>query len=135
MSDCILWKGKTWSQGRYGYLSFNGKTISAHRHSWELVNGKIPKGMIVCHKCDVGLCVNPDHLFLGTHKDNMQDCAKKGRLNTSRQDGLHNNNARHDLIEKYNDIKIDRKNGFTYSMLKEKYQIKSNGHLRNILLK
>lgn len=135
MDDCILWEGKTRSQGRYGYLYFKGKTISAHRHAWELINGSIPNGMIICHKCDVSLCVNPNHMFLGTHKDNMQDCKKKGRLNTKRQDGVFNNNANPELILKYNEIKIDRENGATYSVLKNKYGIKSNGHLRSILLR
>ena len=135
MSNCIIWEGRTWSQGRYGCLYVNGKTVLAHRYAWENVNGKIPDGLIVCHKCDNGLCINPNHLFIGTHKDNMQDCSRKGRLNTARQDGIYNNNAKPHLIEKYKDIKQDRANGYTYSMLKIKYGIKSNGHLRNILVK
>jgi HNH endonuclease len=52
---------------------------AAHRISWMLFRGEIPVDAHVLHKCDVTLCVNPDHLFLGTHTDNMQDCVTKGR--------------------------------------------------------
>lgn len=79
MSGCWLWVGGTNGKG-YGQLWIDGEpSIMAHRLSWELHNGPIPKGMLVCHKCDTPPCVNPDHLFIGTDKDNIQDCIKKGR--------------------------------------------------------
>lgn len=52
----------------------------AHRAAWELVNGPIPEGKIICHHCDIPLCVETTHLFLGTALDNSRDCVKKGRL-------------------------------------------------------
>ena len=64
----------------YGQFRHAGKIKRAHRVAWELANGEIPKGLLVLHKCDVPECVNPDHLFLGTQKENMQDCSKKDRV-------------------------------------------------------
>ena len=77
---CWLWKGGF--RGAYGKMQVGGKcsqSISAHRFSFELHNGPIPDGMIVMHKCDNPPCVNPDHLKIGTYKDNMDDMAAKGR--------------------------------------------------------
>lgn len=80
---CWLWTGGTRGHG-YGQMhhSWNGgakKNIAAHRASWEIHNGPIPAGLQVLHRCDVPLCVNPEHLFLGTRKDNMIDMTAKRR--------------------------------------------------------
>lgn len=82
-SGCWLWTGGANDMG-YGSLGIGGKKLYAHRASYEWFHGAIPKGMEVCHKCDVPLCVNPDHLFLGTHKENMSDSARKGRAKQPR---------------------------------------------------
>jgi hypothetical protein len=75
--DCWLFVGCP-SQ-TYGQFEFHDRRQLAHRVSWELINGPIPAGLEVCHKCDTPRCVRPDHLFLGTAKDNAQDSSRKGR--------------------------------------------------------
>ncbi len=76
---CWVWIGVRNSIG-YGCVSSgHDKTTPAHRFAWELVNGPIPAGMYICHRCDNPPCVRPDHLFLGTHLDNMADMVAKGR--------------------------------------------------------
>lgn len=77
-TGCWLWSDVLNGRG-YGHLTFNRKVYLAHRFSWELHRGPITDGLFVCHKCDVRSCVNPDHLFLGTCKDNLQDMGRKGR--------------------------------------------------------
>jgi len=70
--------------GGYGRVNFNGQRFVAHRLAWELTNGPIPEGLFVLHKCDNPPCINPDHLFLGTNKDNTQDMLAKGRRQTKK---------------------------------------------------
>lgn len=76
-SGCWLWIGAL--RAGYGNFWYKGKNESAHRVSWLLHNGKIPDEKCVLHKCDMPSCVNPDHLFIGTQRDNVIDAVSKGR--------------------------------------------------------
>jgi hypothetical protein len=78
--SCWLWTAGSRGKTGYGAFKFEKKVIDAHRFSYTLYKGEIPKGMYVCHTCDNRLCVNPEHLFLGTAKDNWQDGFNKGRI-------------------------------------------------------
>jgi hypothetical protein len=75
---CWGWAGSKTRQG-YGVLFSKGKMIYAHRLSWIIRFGPIPKGMLICHHCDNPECSNPEHLFLGTQSDNLLDMHKKWR--------------------------------------------------------
>lgn len=87
-TGCWNWTGRTKPNG-YGMttLTIGPKQLRhmhVHRLSWEVFRGVIPDGMCVCHHCDNRKCINPDHLFLGTHQDNMRDMKKKGRAHDRR---------------------------------------------------
>lgn len=77
-SGCLVWTGMKDNRG-YGRFSFEGRWQSAHRSAWKILNGPIPTGMCVLHRCDNPPCVNVDHLFLGTLRDNVHDMLSKGR--------------------------------------------------------
>jgi hypothetical protein len=80
-SGCWLWQRSVQRNG-YGQIGSGGKyggMRNTHRVSWEVHRGEIPAGMQVLHRCDVKICVNPDHLFLGTQAENLRDMDAKGR--------------------------------------------------------
>ena len=91
-NGCWEWTGLLDRNG-YGKMSYQGKLMFVHRVSYSLFRGEIPRGMNVCHKCDNPKCVCPDHLFLGTQKDNMHDCIRKGRRNSHKRRKLTNEQA------------------------------------------
>lgn len=90
-TDCVLERSipepntgcwlfaKSLKNNGYGQLWWNGKRRDAHRWAWTMARGEIPAGLHVLHSCDVRSCVNPDHLFLGTNRDNIRDMVAKGR--------------------------------------------------------
>jgi hypothetical protein len=75
---CWIWTASVKKNG-YGQIGYNGTKLYAHRLSWELNNGTIPEDKLVLHKCDNPKCVNPDHLFIGTTQDNINDKIDKNR--------------------------------------------------------
>lgn len=93
-NGCTVWMRSRCRDG-YGTIRVDGRTLSTHRVAWELANGPIPPKQHVLHHCDNPPCCNPEHLFLGTHTDNMADRARKGRTNRdSRNQGKANGNAK-----------------------------------------
>lgn len=77
---CWEWQASRLRSG-YGMIGSGGRgrPLLAHRVAWEIANGAIPEGMVVCHKCDNPACCNPAHLFVGAQSDNVRDMISKGR--------------------------------------------------------
>lgn len=109
---CRNWEGGVNSKG-YGVLLANGRLELAHRVAYVLFVGRIPDGMFVLHKCDNPRCVNPDHLVLGTHADNMADMVAKGRQTA----GPKNANARLSCEDVADLRELYKSGGYSYAEL------------------
>ena len=96
---CWEWMASKNGKG-YGQISVGNRTETASRVAYRIYVGEIPSGVCVLHRCDNPICVNPNHLFLGSQKDNIRDCSNKGRLFiTSGERNAHSKLTKMDVIE------------------------------------
>lgn len=134
--DCWLWTGNRLKAGygKFMISSKNGMT-TAHRVSWMLHRGPIPDGMFVLHSCDNPPCVNPDHLFLGTHTDNMKDCMSKGRFrggtNPSHGESHYATKLTEESIKQIRRLRSD---GLSYPQIASRFGI-TDTSARNIVIR
>lgn len=140
VTRCWNWTGAKKGSGKltcYGSLTIGSRTdnsrrtISAHRYSYIVFNGDIPKGAFVCHKCDNPSCVNPEHLFVGTRQDNVNDRESKNRNNhvfgkESRKSGLTELDIIN-IIQKYDT------GNYSLRELAKEYNIKSHKSILEII--
>ncbi len=112
--DCWLWKGPPAQSRGYGNIQFAGLLQRAHRVSWMIHYGVIPGDMHVCHECDVRLCVNPRHLWLGTNHQNHLDRVAKGQSKGEKQGGSRLTSA--DVLKIRRSHKCDRTLAKEYSV-------------------
>lgn len=115
---CWEWTS-TKNQKGYGLLGVGGSAIMAHRVSWFIHFGEIPDGLFVLHTCDNSSCVNPDHLFLGTNRDNMKDMYDKGRRVAHRGEELSNAKLTNEQARKIKELYIPRTNKRRIELAKE----------------
>lgn len=116
-NDCWLWTASLTASG-YGSFYFRGKNNPASRISWVFHNGEIPEGKIVCHTCDERKCVRIDHLWLGTHDENLADAVNKKRFPSGE------NNRQSKLTNKERDEIIDLwMSGLNRVQIAEKYNV------------
>jgi len=127
VEGCHLWEGSMYD--RYGLIYVPSLKISLYAHRVSLMietRDNIPKGMLVCHKCDVTRCVNPEHLFIGTAKDNQQDMKAKGRSLAGSKNG-NSQLGETEVLEIY--AAVDR--GETYKSQAIKFGVSAT-HIRRI---
>ena len=134
-SGCLIWTGYTDNDG-YAIAHFvDGKVkknFKVHRLVYEQVNGQIPDGMLVCHRCDIRSCVNPDHLFAGTHADNVSDMWSKKRWKPGAQDnnGERNPNSKLSALD-VAQILLEREAGAKTKELSELFGV-TKGQIQRI---
>jgi hypothetical protein len=115
---CWLWRGARNTHG-YGHLTVAGVYWTAHRRAWVLAGNELAADREVCHRCDNRACVRPDHLFLGTHTENMQDAKAKGRIAVGDSHGRRRLNA--DVVREVRRVRADE--GLSYKQLGARFGI------------
>ena len=130
---CWLWSG-TVSDSGYGVISDSSghpRVKKVHRVVYAHFVGEIPNGMMVCHRCDVPLCVNPEHLWLGTNADNMRDMGEKGRSLFHKRNFVGENHGNSKLTEsQVRAIRQRRADGLTFAAIGAEFNIStSSAHL------
>lgn len=117
-NGCRVWTGTLFRDG-YGQMTWKGRVRRAHAVAWEEAGrGSLPAGMVFCHTCDNRRCVNPDHMFIGTNKDNMADMVAKGRS------GRGSKNANAKLTAEQ--VRAIRQDGRPHKQIAADYGIKSS---------
>lgn len=119
INDCWEWQGSY--RGQYGTISYQGKSKSTHRASYLIFKGEIKKGLCVLHRCDNPKCCNPDHLFLGTSKENTQDMIKKNRKKVVAGEKVHSAILTEDKVLKIREL---HKNGLKIKEIASIFRIK-----------
>jgi HNH endonuclease len=118
-NECWIWCGYIAKHG-YGVSTYRSKSTLVHRLSWILFRGNLVKDLDVCHHCDNPKCVNPDHLFLGTAKDNIKDCFNKKRKSHVGEKHPGAKLTEKDVLE----IFELRKNGWTHQKISDRFKIR-----------
>ena len=120
-SNVCIEPGGPYDRDGYKQIKIDNKSCLAHRYSYRYHCGPIPNGLLVCHHCDNPSCVNPNHLFLGTHRDNMDDMTKKNRY--ARHPGEQNGSSKltDDQVREIRAKHIFRV--YTYQMLADEYNM------------
>lgn len=120
---CWNWTGhKAGGALKYGRFFYDGRLQQANRVSYMIHIGPIPDGMEVCHNCDNSLCVNPHHLWVGTHQQNLQDCSRKGRIVTSLPSSGKYNRQKLDADQVLEVVDL-LKQGWTHGALGERFGV------------
>ena len=122
-NGCWIFQGSVKKIGlSYGWVSYKGTQMNAHRASWIEANGAIPVGLNVCHKCDVPQCINPEHLFLGTQRENIIDMWNKGRHPRNNLGG-ENNRASKLTLEQVREIRFMLSQNIKQQIIGKKFKV------------